>query len=52
MGGFPCDIYLRIAKVTDDASKFDNAALAEFAGNIMQTNLDEMYNAMDGKKLA
>jgi len=53
MGGFPCDIYVRVFKVTDDASQFDNASLADFAGGVMQKNLDEMYNEMEtNKKLA
>ncbi|CDF32362.1 unnamed protein product [Chondrus crispus] len=51
MGGFPCDIYVRAFKVTDDASKFDNIQLADHAGKIMQEQLDEIYNIIDNKKL-
>lgn len=50
MGGFPCDIYVRAFKVTDDASKFDNIQLADHAGKIMQEQLDEIYNIIDNKK--
>lgn len=52
MGGFPCDVYVRAFKVTDDASQFDNVQLADHAGEVMQRHLDEIYNKIDNKKLA
>lgn len=50
IGGFPCDIYVRAFKITDDASAFDNVSLAEHAGSVMQKNLDELYEMIDSRK--
>lgn len=47
MGGFPSDIYVRLFKVTDDASQFDNVTLAEHAGKCMQEQVDKIYEAID-----
>lgn len=43
IGGNPSDIYVRAVKITDDASKFDNAGLADYAREAMQKNIDELY---------
>lgn len=50
MGGFPCDIYVRVFKVTEDASNFNNVELADYAREVMQKNLDEMYAMVDGDR--
>lgn len=47
MGGVPSDIYIRTFKVTDDASKFDTATLAEHAGKVMQEQIDQLYAMAD-----
>lgn len=52
IGGFPSDVYVRAFKVTDDASQFDNIKLAEYAGEVMQKHLNEMYAIIDQKKVA
>lgn len=50
MGGFPCDIHVKLFKITDDASQFDNAGLADFAGTAMQAELDKLYEIVDSNK--
>lgn len=50
IGGFPTDIYVRAFKVTADASQFDNVQLAEYAGEVLQKQLDEAYGVIDAKK--
>lgn len=50
VGGFPSDIYVKVFKVTDDASKYNNIELADYAREVMQKNLDDMYAVFDGKK--
>lgn len=47
MGGFPCEIDVRLFKVTDDASKYNNIELAELAGREMQRTMDAIHASID-----
>ncbi|PXF46722.1 hypothetical protein BWQ96_03548 [Gracilariopsis chorda] len=49
IGGIPANIYVKLIKVTDDASAFDTIALAEHAQQVMQRELDKMYAVCDGE---